>query len=412
MTDSVPDRPARVLRVIARMNVGGPAFHVSILSAGLDPDAYETRLLTGGLGAGEGSLEALADSAGVDRRHVPGLGPAVRPLDDLRALLHLTREIRRWRPDIVHTHTAKAGTLGRLATWAARGPRPVVVHTYHGHVLTGYFGPAANAVYRTIERVLARGSTRLIGVSQATVDELVALRVAPRERFSVVPIGLDLSAFLDVGPPDAEDRAALGAGREDIVVTYVGRLVPIKRVDVLVDAVARARILAPRLHLVIVGDGELRGDLQMRASAAGLDGHISFLGFRDDLPRIAAGTDIAALSSDNEGTPVALIEAAAAGRPSVATAVGGVTDIVRAGTGRTTPAGDVDALAAALADLAADPAARADMGAAARAHVRDRYSQERLLRDIEELYGELLRGRRGARGPISRRASRARPSGR
>jgi glycosyltransferase involved in cell wall biosynthesis len=386
------------MRIIARMNVGGPAHHVSILARGLDRAGYETLLLTGALGDGEGSLEGLADRHGVDRRTVPGLGPALRPRDDLRALVHLIRLMRSWRPDIVHTHTAKAGTLGRIAARLAFARRPVVVHTYHGHVLSGYFGPRRTAVFRGIERLLASCSDRLIGVSQATVDELVALHVAPRERFTVVPIGLDLEKFLAVGAPDVAGRVALGAEAADVVVTYVGRLAPIKRVDLLIDAIARARAGGAPLHLAIVGDGELRGTLEARAAAAGLAGHVAFLGFRADLAAIAAGTDIAALASDNEGTPVALIEAGAAGRPSVATAVGGVGDIVTADTGRVVAAGDVDAMAAALTELAGAPQQRARMGAAAREHVRRAYDSAHLIADIDGLYRELLRERAGQTG--------------
>ena len=173
--------------------------------------------------------------------HVPGLGPVPRPLDDLRALVALMRHVRRFRPDIVHTHTAKAGILGRLAARLALGRAPIVIHTYHGHVLRGYFGPRTEAVYRLLERVLGRLSTRLIGVSPATVDELVALRVAPRRQFAALPIGLDLDRFLAVGPAADGLRGALGAGPDTLVATFVGRLVPIKRVDLLIDAVKLAR---------------------------------------------------------------------------------------------------------------------------------------------------------------------------
>lgn len=389
-----PDRPdgrIRVLRIIARMNVGGPARHVSILSGELDHARYDTLLLTGALGEGEGDAEALADRHAVRRRTIPGLTPALRPADDLRALWHLVRVMRAWRPDIVHTHTAKAGTLGRLAVGLASRRRPVVVHTYHGHVLSGYFGPRKTAAFRAIERLLAPLADCLIGVSQATVDELVALRVAPPDRFVVVPIGLDLDRFFGVAAPQRQDRQALGAGPDDLVVTFVGRLVPIKRVDVLIEAVALARRRGVPAHLVIVGDGPLRTTLEESVAAAGLRDHVSFLGFRDDLPAIAAGTDVAMLTSANEGTPVALIEAGAAARPSVATAVGGVTDIVRADTGITVAPGDVEALAAALVELAADPRRRSQMGRAARRHVATVYAADRLVVDVDRLYTDLLR---------------------
>ena len=384
--------PVRVLRIIARMNVGGPAHHVTLLSADLDAARYTTVLLTGEPSADEGSFEHLAAARGVRVRRVPGLGPAVRPVDDLRALLALIRHVRRFRPDIVHTHTAKAGVLGRLAARLALGRRPIVVHTYHGHVLRGYFSPPVTAVYRALERWLARLSTRLVGVSAKTVDELVALDVAPRERFVVVPVGLDLSSFLAVQPDPAGLRAQLDAGPRTLVVTFTGRLVPIKRVDLLIAAVAAVRARGTDVRLVVVGDGELRGALEEQAAPLG--DAVRFLGFRDDLPALAAGTDLAALASDNEGTPVALIEAAAAGVPALATDVGGTGDIVRHGeTGMLVPPGDVDALATALQDAAADRAGLARMGAAARAHVARRYAAARLVDDVDALYAQLLRER-------------------
>ncbi len=241
------DRPrrVRVIRVIARLNVGGPAHHVSILAGRLDPARYETFLLAGRLGPGEGSFENLPQHHGAEVRYIDGLGPELAPIDDARALYSLVRAMRRFRPDIVHTHTAKAGTLGRLAARIALGPRPIVVHTYHGHVLSGYFGPAKTQAFRAIERALGFVTDQLIGVSSATVDELVAMRIAPRSRFMVLPIGLNLDGFLAAEPQDgAAFRREARAGPHDVLALFVGRLAPIKRLDVLLEAVAVARARA------------------------------------------------------------------------------------------------------------------------------------------------------------------------
>lgn len=322
---------------------------------------------------------------------VPGLRPELDPPSDLRALLSLVRTIRQFRPDVVHTHTAKAGALGRLAAIIAPGVRPVIVHTYHGHVLSGYFGRVMNAVYRNVERLLAVKSDCLIGVSDATVDELVELGVAPARKFRTIPIGLELERLLEVERSEGiAFRSEIDAGEQDVLAVFVGRLVPIKRVDILIEAVALARAAEPRLRVAIVGDGELRGALEQQASRLGVRDTVRFLGFRDDLPAIAAGSDLAVLSSDNEGTPVALIEAAAAGLPAVATAVGGVADIVIPSTGILVAKGDTRAFADALARLADDRAAREQMGLAAREHVRRRFGVGRLLSDIDDLYRELL----------------------
>ncbi len=374
--------------------MGGPALHVSLLNDRLDPDRFHSRLLTGSVGVGEASLEHLAERSAGQNRQLPSLGPEISPRCDLKALRTLCAEIRRFQPHIVHTHAAKAGALGRLAALAAGDPRPILVHTYHGHVLKGYFGPVRTALYRSIERSLAGHTDCLVGVSQATVDELVDLQVAPRERFAVVRLGLELSPFIGVQASDgAPFRQELGLTEEDILATFVGRLVPIKRIDILLEAVALARRKLPALKLAVIGDGELREALEARGAALALGSAVQFVGYRHDVARIVAATDIAVLSSDNEGTPVALIEAAAARRPAVATAVGGVGDIVGINTGRLVPPGDPVGFADALLELAESPTLRRQLGEMARSHVTARYTAERLVADVEQLYDRLLERR-------------------
>ena len=393
-----PDRRVRVLDIIARLNVGGPAHHVSILSGGLDPGRYHTHLLAGSLGPGEGSSEHLAALYGADLEFIEGLGPELDAAGDARALRSLMRAIRTFRPHVVHTHTAKAGALGRIAARLALGPRPVVVHTYHGHVLSGYFGAVQTNVFRQLERGLATVSDRLIGVSQATVDELVRLGIAPRSRFVAIPIGLDLDPFLKSSARDGEGfRREVGAGPDDVLAVFVGRLVPIKRVDVLLEGFAAARRDSRRLRLAVVGDGELRARLEAMVDALGIRDAVTFLGFRTDLVAIAAAADIAVLSSDSEGTPVALIEAAAAARPAVSTHVGGVADIVCPETGLLVDAGDAAAFGAALLRLASDRDRRERLGVAARTLVSQTFTSSRLIRDIDNLYMELLTVRRANR---------------
>jgi glycosyltransferase involved in cell wall biosynthesis len=380
----------RVLRVIARLNMGGPAHHVGLLSGLLDPERYETLLLHGKVGAGEAALSSTADRYGVRRETVPGLRPELRPHDDLRALIALVRWMRRYRPDIVHTHTAKAGMLGRLAAVLALRPRPRIVHTYHGHVLEGYFGPLRTWVYRILERLLGRASDVLIGVSSATVDDLVRLRVAPREKFRVIPIGLELDRFGQAPNGTREAfRAEVSAGADEVLLTFVGRLVPIKRVDVALRALAAARAAGAPVKLAVVGDGDERSRLEQLAAELDVAEATTFVGYSEEMVKVTAGADVALLTSANEGTPVSLIEAAAAGRPAVATAVGGVSDVVTPETGMLSAPGDHMALGAAIAELAGDPPRRAAMGAAAQRHVLNRFSVARLLHDVDRLYREL-----------------------
>jgi glycosyltransferase involved in cell wall biosynthesis len=373
------------------MNVGGPAYHVSLLSGRLDPERFETLLVTGRVGRGEASFAEIADRYGAVRLDVHSLTPAIDPRTDVRALRDLARIARRFRPDIVHTHTAKAGVLGRIAALSVGTCRPVVVHTYHGHVLEGYFGRMQSEAYRRMERWLARHSDVLVGVSEATVADLVRLGVASPEKFRIVPLGLELDRFLALGEHrDLRLREELGLAPDALLITFVGRLVPIKRVDRLIHAVSLARATDARLVLAVVGDGDERLALERLALALGVREAVRFLGYRQDLDAVLGATDIAALSSDNEGTPVALIEAAAGARPLVATRVGGVAEVVVPGSGFLVERNDVGGLAEAVLALAGSPERRREMGLRARAHVRERYAAETLLANITSLYDELL----------------------
>jgi glycosyltransferase involved in cell wall biosynthesis len=384
----------RVLRVIARMNLGGPAYHVSLLSGRMDPSRFETLLVAGRVPPGEESSADLAERYGARLVGVEHLSPALNPADDIRALREVARIARAFKPDLVHTHTAKAGMIGRLAAEVVR-PRPIVVHTYHGHVLEGYFSPPVERFYRLLERGLAFRTDRLIGVSGAVVDDLVRLGVADRSKFEVIPLGLELDRFLALAPePGGPFRDELGIRPDEVLATFVGRLAPIKRVDVLLRAFARARQLGAPVRLAVVGDGEPRAGLEALAASLGCAGAVTFTGYRRDLDAIVAGTDIAVLSSDNEGTPVSLIEAAAGARPMVATRAGGVPDVVAPGTGLLADRGDHEALGVALHELARDPGRRRAMGARAREHAAARYRWERLVERMEELYERLLRERR------------------
>ncbi len=386
-----PTGPVRVLRVIARLNMGGPAQHVGLLSGKrMEARGYKTLLVHGSLAPGEESLQEFAESEGAELVFVPALVQPIQPGSDLRAFRELAHLVRRFRPDIVHTHTAKAGFVGRSAALTVR-PRPIVVHTYHGHVLKGYFGSAKTTVYRELERSAGRVTDRLIGVSQATVDDLVELKVAPRERFSVVPLGLALEGFTRLDPaPDPRARRELGVNADEVLFTFVGRVVPIKRIDLLLEALALALRSGSRVRLAIAGDGEIRQGLEATARGLGIADSVRFLGYRRDLPRIAAASDAAVLSSDNEGTPVSLIEAAAAGRPVVATDVGGVREVVNDETGILVPPGDAAALAGGIEELALNPVLRARLGRQARERAVVRFSAERLIEDIDSLYRELL----------------------
>jgi glycosyltransferase involved in cell wall biosynthesis len=375
--------------VIARLNMGGPAHHVSILSARLPSERYRTLLVCGRVAPGEQELPTPVQPLRLEH-----LSPELDPRADALTVWQLAQIIRRRRPDIVHTHTAKAGFVARLAARIALGRRPLVVHTYHGHVLEGYFGGGRTLLYRTLERVMGSMSDALVGVSQATVDDLVRLRIAPARKFRVIPLGLDLDRYTALDEQLRRDeRAALGIADDAVAAVFMGRLVPIKRVDVLLEALASARAQGADVVLVVVGGGECEPQLRAQADALGIAAAVRFVGYRADIASLLAAGDVAVLSSANEGTPVALIESAAAGLPLVATDVGGVRDVVADGTGRLVRAGDAAGLGDAIAALAADPARRRAMGAAARRHVLARYDAARLVQDVDALYRELLEAR-------------------
>ena len=386
-TSRDPRPPIRVVRVIARLNIGGPAIHATLLTTRLDPARFSTTLVTGTEDAAEGNYLTLHGRT-ADVEVIPDLGREIRPLRDLRTLRHLMQVLRRVRPDIVHTHTAKAGAVGRLA--AILCGVPVVVHTYHGHVLRGYFSPAKTAVYRRIEQALARRTHRLVTVTDRVRDELLALKVGRREQYATIPLGFDLDPLLHAARRKGELRKELGVGAAPLV-GIVARLVPIKAHEVFLDAAVRIRARRPDARFLIVGDGESRTALEARVDGLGLREAVRFLGWRADLDRLYADLDVVVLTSRNEGSPVALIEAMAAGRAVVSTAVGGVPDVVTHDlTGLLAPLDDAAMVADHVLALLEDPGRAAVMGRAGSERVVATYGADRLVADIEALYERLM----------------------
>lgn len=374
----------RVLRVIARMNVGGPALQVVGLTQGLDSDEFESRLLTGSVDENEADyLNLRAPDASAIR--IDGLGRSVRMGGDVRAFGSILGEIRRFRPHIVHTHTAKAGVLGRLA--AAVGRVPWVVHTFHGHLLHGYFSPAVTRAVIQTERTMARLSSALAAVGSQVRDDLLAAGIGRPEQYVVIPPGVDLPA----APLRSDARRTLGIETDVPVVTYVARLTSIKRPDRFVEMAHRLGRDHPRALFLVLGGGELLPEMRRNASALG--DRMRFLGWRSDVQVVYAASDVVVLTSDNEGMPVTLIEAATLGVPAVATRVGSVDEVVIDGeTGLLTRA-DPSELAAAVSRLLVDPERRERMGKAAAAMAKERFGTERLVRDTADLYRSLLQSK-------------------
>lgn len=387
-------RPIRIMRIIARLNVGGPAIHVTLLSERLGPPEFESTLVCGHIGEHEGDMAYLAETRGITPVYLPELGRELSPLRDLATLVKLWRLMRQYRPDVVHTHTAKAGFVGRLAAWLA--DVPVRVHTFHGHVFHGYFGRLKTTLFLWLERLTARLSDRLITISPGLIDELAnQYRIAPTEKFTNIPLGLELQPFADTPRRAGACRARFGIPPDAPLIGIVGRIVPIKNHALFLQMAQRVHQQHPDAYFLIVGDGELRAEVKAQAAQLGLGDRVVFTGFLQDLKPVYSDLDVLVISSDNEGTPVSIIEALAAGVPVVSTAVGGVPDLLHGGDyGRIVPPGDPDALAEAVRAALVDNAANTnDIQAATLAQ----YDISRLADDLAALYRDLLARKGGTR---------------
>ena len=380
----------KVLRIIGRLNVGGPAIQVVNLTAGLDPNRYQSLLVAGSENEAEGSMLDFALSHGVRPTVIPEIVTAFSLAPrDAKALLKLYALMRQERPDIVHTHTAKAGFLGR-ATARLAGV-PIIVHTFHGHVLHGYYGAMKNQLLRRVEQSLAPVTDRLVTVSEQVRHDLVGYGIAKAEKISVVPLGFDLDPFLNSHAQQGEFRREMGLSEEHKLIGIVGRLFAIKNHALFLKSAALIVAREPAARFVVVGDGVFRPNLENQARELGITDRVLFTGWRRDLPRICADLNVLVVSSDNEGTPVSAIEAMASSCPVVATRVGGLPDLIEdQKTGRLVPPRDAEALARAVLDLLNNTQTARELGQNAMAAVRQRFTVQRLLGDMDHLYTELL----------------------
>ncbi|MBK6830650.1 MAG: glycosyltransferase [Flavobacteriales bacterium] len=405
----------RILRIINRFNLGGPTHNAAYLTRYL-PGEFETLLVGGSQEATEEGSHHILSSLGVEPMILPELQREVAPWRDRGAYRRIKQLIKDFKPDIVHTHAAKAGAVGRMA--AADLGVKAIVHTFHGHVFHSYFGPVRTALYKNIERFLAKRSSSIIAISDKQKQELVEEhRICGEEKVSVIPLGFDLSRFQEEQTRKrALFRRVYGVADDEIAIGIVGRLVPIKNHDLFLDVIARvSKATGRKIRAFVVGDGEERERLQERVTELGLsqasgpyfNGHgfghgvngkpvvaratITFTSWIKEVDIVNAGVDIIMLTSLNEGTPVSLIEAQASNRPIVSTRVGGIENVVVPGrTALLSESGDVDGLAAQLTALVESDEQRRDMGDGGWAHVRDRYHYGRLVEDTAQLYRSLL----------------------
>ncbi len=389
----------RVLRIINRPTIGGPILNAALLTRHL-PAPFETLLVAGACESHE--TEATELLGGLDWTQMESMGRSLHLLKDIASFRELQKLIREYRPHIVHTHAAKPGALGRLAA-SAEGI-PVVVHTFHGHVFHSYFNPVKNKIFQGIERYLAKKSDAIIAISPEQKKELAEdFRIAPADKFRVIPLGFDLDRFSkDQSVKRARFRLELGIGEDTIVITLTGRLVPIKNHVFFLESFRRLKELTQsKVLAVFVGDGESRSAIESEAQRFGIsfapigqqaaNTDLIFTSWRTDIDVVNAGSDIIALTSLNEGTPVSLIEALAAEKPVVSTQVGGVESIVHDGiSGFLCDKTDSEAFARHLAALVNDAALRQQMGQIGAKYVRTKYTYQRLVRDTYDLYRQLL----------------------
>lgn len=378
----------RIMHVIARLNVGGAALSVLELAAGQRDQGHDVLVVAGTIPPGEASMENVAQELDVPHLHLPELTRELSPADDARATWRLRSLIRDRKPSVLHTHTSKAGATGRIAALLSGTPRPVRVHTFHGHVLSGYFDPGREWVFRLVERGLAHTTDGIVAVSEQVRDDLLRFHVAPADRITVVQYGFALDRR--VAPAAAsrdEKRAAIGAAEHDFVVGWAGRLAEIKRPGDLVRVAAQV----PASMLVLAGDGDLRSEVERLAATHGIADRLRILGYVEDMGAWYGSFDAFLLTSANEGAPVVAIEALAAGVPVVATDAGGTKNVVDDdASGYLAPVGDVDRLAERLRQLQSDPELRARLGAEGARRMRRRFSTQRMVDDVDALYERLL----------------------
>jgi glycosyltransferase involved in cell wall biosynthesis len=409
----------KIVRVIARLNVGGPAKHVVWVTHGLSAPQFDSLLVAGTVPPGEEDMGYFADELGVAPVFVPEMSREVS-LKDAITVWKLYRLFRREQPDIVHTHTAKAGTVGRLAGMLYRWLTPATlwgrprrcrfVHTYHGHIFHSYYGPAKTRLFLSIEKMLAKLVTdRIVVISEQQRREINEdFAVGSAKQFAVIPLGLDLEVYADWQERRDTFRKELNAGANDILVGIVGRLTEIKNHELFLQAAALSRQqlaagIKGAVRFVVIGDGHLRYRLEQQAEALGLNDDLTFVGSRRDPEDFYPALDIIALTSLNEGTPLTLIEAMANARPVISTAVGGVVDLLGEGLsasndgafvvcerGIRVDPNDPSGFALGLAHLIANESLRREIGERGLQFVLAHYSKERLLADIKSLYAELL----------------------
>jgi len=374
--------PIRVMRIIARMNVGGPAVQVSGLMRGMDPIEFDHRLFTGFCSADEADyLDTVARDVTVIR--IAGFGRRVSLVSDIKAFISIVREIQRFKPNVIHTHTSKAGFLGRIASIISLQPS-IRVHTFHGHLLSGYFGPVKTSLVVLAEKVLALFTHELLAVGTKVRQDLLDAGIGSLDKFGVMPPGLAISPL----PPKGESQESFGIVSTKLQFAFIGRVTQIKRPDRFLDVVSEVKSRDIKVDFFIAGDGELMEMCRERILREDLP--VKILGWQSDIEKVLSAADAVILTSDNEGTPLSLIQAGMAGLPVVTTNVGSVSEIVMNDTTGIITSLNVHEIASAIEKLVNDSQLRDQLGANAQQFTAAYFGVQRLVNDHEELYKKLI----------------------
>jgi glycosyltransferase involved in cell wall biosynthesis len=392
----------KILRIINRFNIGGPTYNAAYLSKYLNSD-FDT-LLVGGLKEdSEESSEYILKKLGIDPIIIPEMRRSVNPANDLIAYRKISKLIRQFKPDIVHTHASKAGTIGRLA--AIRNKVPIIVHTFHGHIFHSYFGTSKTNIFINIEQGLANQCSKIIAISEKQKEELSEIyKIAPPEKFEVIPLGFDLQRFQENNiQKRTEFRNHYKLNENDVAIGIVGRLAPVKNHELFIRSIKRIKEQSQAsIRAFIIGDGECLSDLQDLCKNLGLEyqyspngntnkATITFTSWIKNIDRAYPGLDIVAMTSLNEGTPVSLIEAQAANKSIVSTNVGGIENIVIPNvTALLTKNNCVDDFSEKLKLLVENESMRNSQAEKGWEHVKEKFHYTRLVRDTENLYYKLL----------------------
>jgi glycosyltransferase involved in cell wall biosynthesis len=380
-----PANPIRVMRIIARMNVGGPAVQVAGLMRGLNSADFDHRLYTGYCTSDEADyLDIVATDVNAIR--IQGFGRRVSFIGDIKAFVTLVKEIRAFKPHVIHTHTAKAGFLGRIASLVSL-QSSIRIHTFHGHLLNGYFGCFKRSLVVIAEKTLALFTDELLAVGDVVRKDLLSAGIGSINKFGLMPPGLDIG-FL---PQKNDSRAALSLPPDQLQCAFIGRVTQIKRPDRFLDVISEMKKRGVALDFFIAGDGEIMEKCRKRIDQEGLP--VTVLGWQSDIERVLSAADMVLLTSDNEGTPLSLIQAGMAGLPVVTTNVGSVPEIVLDGVTGIITSLNVEEISDALEKLASDKVLRSQYGAAAQEFTRTHFGVRRLVSDHEELYKKLTTSR-------------------